>query len=268
MAVRPVIALPDARLKRLSAPVGRVDDAALALAADLVDTMRSSPACVGLAAPQIGVNVRAFVVDVSGHRKARSCHGEDVVLDLRPHWWFLAGPTAAVVVAVVLAVVVATKSWPDWAVLATLGLLIVAVAWFLARYARWATTNFVVTTDRLVFRSGVLAKQGKEIPLERVNDIAFRQSIFERIIGAGDLMIESAGERGQETFTDIPRPARVQNEIYRQMELTQSRAADRVAGRRELSVPEQLEKLDELRQRGIISQAEFDAKKAQLLDRM
>ena len=146
--------------------------------------------------------------------------------------------------------------------------LLVALVWFAGRYARWTTTNFVVTTDRLVFRSGVLAKQGKEIPLDRVNDIAYHQSIFERIIGAGDLMIESAGERGQETFTDIPRPARVQNEIYRQMELAQSRAADRMAGRRELSVPEQLEKLDELRQRGIISQAEFDAKKAQLLDRM
>jgi peptide deformylase len=51
------------------------------LAADLVDTMRSRPACVGLAAPQIGVGLRAFVVDVSGHRKARSCHGEVVLFD-------------------------------------------------------------------------------------------------------------------------------------------------------------------------------------------
>ena len=48
---------------------------AIALAVDLVDTMRASPACVGLAAPQIGVPLRAFVVDVTGHRKARSCHG-------------------------------------------------------------------------------------------------------------------------------------------------------------------------------------------------
>ena len=101
-----------------------------------------------------------------------------------------------------------------------------------------------------------------------MNDISFHQSLFERLLGAGDLVIESAGERGQQPFTDIPRPARVQNEIYRQIELAQSRSADRMSGRRELSVPEQLEKLDELRQRGVISQAEFDAKKAQLLDRM
>jgi hypothetical protein len=60
----------------------------------------------------------------------------------------------------------------------------------------------------------------------------------------------------------------VQNEIYRQIEASQTRDADRSAGRRELSIPEQIDKLDELRSRGVISQAEFDAKKAQLLDRM
>jgi len=60
---------------------GRVDAAALALGADLVDTMRATVACVGLAAPQIGVGLRAFVVDVTGHRKARSCHGELVLFD-------------------------------------------------------------------------------------------------------------------------------------------------------------------------------------------
>jgi peptide deformylase len=81
MAVRPVVVLPDPFLQRPSAKVGAVDSEAVALAADLVDTMRARPACVGLAAPQIGVSLRAFVVDVTGHRKARSCHGEVVLFD-------------------------------------------------------------------------------------------------------------------------------------------------------------------------------------------
>lgn len=81
MAVRPVVVLPDHRLKVPSQPVGRVDAAARALAVDLVDTMRSRPACVGLAAPQIGVQLRAFVLDVTGHRKAVTCHGEVVLFD-------------------------------------------------------------------------------------------------------------------------------------------------------------------------------------------
>ena len=81
MPVRPVLALPAARLTRASVPVGRIGDAARALATDLVDTMRSRPACVGLAAPQIDVGLRAFAIDVTGHRKARSCAGLVVLFD-------------------------------------------------------------------------------------------------------------------------------------------------------------------------------------------
>jgi peptide deformylase len=79
--VRPVLALPDHRVKQPSAPVAAIDGVARALAVDLVDTMRASPACVGLAAPQIGVLLRAFVIDVTGHKKARSCHGEVVLFN-------------------------------------------------------------------------------------------------------------------------------------------------------------------------------------------
>lgn len=93
MAVRPIVALPDHRLKVPSAPVVRVDDAARALAADMVDTMRSRPACVGLAAPQIGVALRAFVIDVTGHRKALTCHGEVVLFD--PEMVEASGPVLA-----------------------------------------------------------------------------------------------------------------------------------------------------------------------------
>jgi peptide deformylase len=81
VAVRPVLRLPEPVLKRRATEVGTVDDAARALARDLVDTMRASPACVGLAATQIGVALRAFVVDVTGHPKAWSCHGELVLFD-------------------------------------------------------------------------------------------------------------------------------------------------------------------------------------------
>ncbi len=81
MPVQPVLTLPDPFLQRPAAKVGTVDAAALALARDLLDTMRARPACVGLAAPQIGVGLRVFAIDVTGHRKARSCAGELVLFD-------------------------------------------------------------------------------------------------------------------------------------------------------------------------------------------
>jgi len=79
--VRPVLRLPDPVLSRPAETLGRLDDDARRLAVDLVDTMRASPGCVGLAAPQIGVGLRAFCIDITGHRKARSCHGTVVLLD-------------------------------------------------------------------------------------------------------------------------------------------------------------------------------------------
>ena len=77
----PVRLFPDPVLSGECAPVGELDDAAVALGRDLLDTMRASSHSVGVAAPQIGVSRRAFCVDVTGHPKARSCHGEVVLFD-------------------------------------------------------------------------------------------------------------------------------------------------------------------------------------------
>ena len=198
---------------------------------------------------------------------------EEIILDRSPHVWFLAKPFAATIGAFVIWAISADKINPDnrvngWITWLGFALFVVAAGWMGITYMKWVTTNFVLTTDRLIYRSGAISKHGKEIPLQRVNDITFHQTIFERMIGAGDLMIESGGEQGQERFSDVSRPVDVQNEIYRQMERTQARDMDRMAGRRELSVPEQIEKLNDLREKGVLNQAEFDAKKAQLLEKM
>ncbi len=188
--------------------------------------------------------------------------GEQVVVDLRPHWWFFAGPAALLVVSLVA--LIAARSAADWVILALVGVCLTALVWFAGRYARWATTSFAVTTDRVVYRAGVLAKHAIEIPLDRVNTIFASQSFLERLLGAGDLVIESAGEHGDEAFANISRPARVQNRIYAAIEADQQRrggpsspAADPI---------EQLDRLDDLRRRGVITEAEFQAKKAKLLE--
>ena len=79
MSVRPVLRYPATVLKRRAGEVGASPPAELS--DDLVDTMRASPATVGLAAPQIGVSLRAFALDVTGHRRATSSHGLVVLFD-------------------------------------------------------------------------------------------------------------------------------------------------------------------------------------------
>ena len=196
---------------------------------------------------------------------------EEVILDLRPHWWFFARQVLALVVAITLGVIALAADAPGEVSL-IFGLLIVAaLIWLGIRYVLWTTTNFVVTTDRLISRSGVLTRQGIEIPLERINTVFFRQNLWERFIRSGDLEIESAREQGSSQFSNIRRPLNVQNEIYRQMEGNENRKFDRV-GRNlsgtATSIPEQIEKLDELRRNGVLTEEEFEAKKAELLRRM
>ncbi len=197
---------------------------------------------------------------------------ETIVLDLRPHWIKLFSAMLFVVLAIA-ATAASTMLGGRFrfVTFALLAVLALAVAVLLVRYVRWTTTNFVVTTERLIHREGVVAKKGIEIPLDRVQTIRFNQSVLERLLGAGDLMIESAGETGQNTFTDIRKPNMVQQVVYREIEAYENRRADRMSAVRGtvvsagLTVPEQLEKLHQLLQQGAINPAEYQAQKARLL---
>jgi len=209
--------------------------------------------------------------------------GEDVALDLKPHWWYFSKQIFTGVPLFILLVVVPqipgsqdtlrSIVWWVWGIAA-----IAWAVWLAIKYFDWMFTYFVVTGDRVVYRTGVLAKKGVEIPLDRINNINFGQRVWERIIGAGDLAIESAGRDGQTVFSDVRHPDGVQQEIYRQMEGNAKKRASWTAGSSapapaappapEATVPEQLEKLADLRDKGVISQADFDAKKAELLERM
>ena len=195
---------------------------------------------------------------------------ETVELDLRPHWWFLVPRLSVLVLAVLLGIYAATTD-ASWFKGASGILVLVVLVWFGLRYAGWITTNFVVTSDRVIYRSGVLSKRGIEIPLDRINTVVFHQGPFERIIGAGDLEIESAGENPAR-FTDIRKPSIVQAEIYKQSEANENRKFDRVGANLEgavggggLSVAEQLEKLEGLRDRGAITEEQYEAQKTELL---
>jgi membrane protein YdbS with pleckstrin-like domain len=197
--------------------------------------------------------------------------GEEVVLDVRPQGWVLVprGLLALLVLAgAVAAQVAGVSSFAAWALVV---LLAVSLGWLVIGYLRWITTSFVLTTDRLVHRSGILSRHSREIPLEHLSDISYRQRLLERVVGIGDLVLESAGRDSTETFVGLPRPARIQREIHRQLELGRLRAAAGAGGGSGypvLTIPEQIEQLAGLARRGVLTDAEFQAKKAELLDRL
>jgi membrane protein YdbS with pleckstrin-like domain len=192
--------------------------------------------------------------------------GEEVVVDVRPHWWYLSGPAAVLVVVIAGSIAVVVASVPSWVGWVALVALIVAAGWLVIRYTRWVTTRLVVTTSRIIERQGIVARRGREIPLTALTNIGYHQTIFDRMIGAGDVVIESAGRDGQETFPDLPHPGVIHNEIYKQMEIARGIRSGPATPAQ--SIGNQIEQLDQLRRRGLITEAEFEAKKTQLLDRL
>jgi uncharacterized membrane protein YdbT with pleckstrin-like domain len=194
---------------------------------------------------------------------------EVIESQFRPHWSGILREGLIVLIAIAVAVVLLIFFNLHYAVyLALAGLVLVLVAGGLIR---WASTHHVITNERLIYRAGFIAKQGTEIPLEVIQNVAFNQTIFERIFGTGDLMIESAGTHGQTRYRDIPNPEGVQSLIYRMREIRISDVesgnaarADRGLGEGE-STASQLEKLARLHDQGRLTDAEFEAEKAKLL---
>lgn len=201
---------------------------------------------------------------------------EDVVVDMHPHWITMV-PISMLLGGVVLGGLVVFVNAGDgsgWLALRVLiGLTVLAtLIGFAQRYAKWATTEFVVTNERVISRQGVVAKKGIEIPLDRINTVFFNQTAFERLTRSGNLGIESAGEGGRQTFTNIRRPNKVQAEIYAQKEAFEDARLERIGtasrGGGSADIPSQIAQLDELRRAGAITDHEFESKKAELLRRM
>jgi hypothetical protein len=224
--------------------------------------------------------------------------GEQVVVELRPHWSALgwAIPAVAGALSATIAAVVAWPSAPVGVGEALLGLVALSVLWLGARLLRWSRTWFVITTTRLVQRSGVLRRRGFEIRLVRENEISYEQSLLGHLIGAGKLCIEVGGERGLVCFDHVRKPAAVAGVLHEQIDAAaedladspSSRGPGEAAPRRRWrqrdwgeddtpptgtllsgggsgSLSRRLVELDDLRRRGLLTEDEFAEQKARLL---
>lgn len=197
---------------------------------------------------------------------------ESAAVDLHPHWSHFFRPVVALLIAIAVGVLTPILFGPGtwgrnvfgWLVIAA---ILTSSVWTVARYIGWVTSHFVVTNYRIIYRTGWLRKHGIDIPLDRVNNVVISQSLTERVIGAGDLLIESAGESGQQRFQDIRAPMRVQNQIYAQIQIDKQshrRSEQTVAPNSD--VASQLERLEGLLDRGTLTREEFESQKRRLLN--
>ena len=182
---------------------------------------------------------------------------EEIVAAFRPHWMAIILPTLISIlsVAAIIAVAVSVEAPELWYVV--LGVLLIWLVVALPRWIAWWFTHYVVTNERVIVRRGFIARQGKEIPLEVINDVAFSQTVIERLLRSGDLLIESAGEQGQSRYSDIPDPEGVQALIYRQRE------ARMLGLQGTQTAVEQLDMLAKLHRDGVLTDEELADEEAE-----
>ena len=155
---------------------------------------------------------------------------EEIVRHLHPHWltvfwpvvWFLLIVGAASFGAALI---------PVGQQQGLLRLLVVALAVILVLalvvvpVLRWRTTHYVITSHRLLFREGILARRGRDIGLSRITDVSYHQSVWERLINSGTLTIESAGDSGATVLKQIPDSDGVQQLLNHMIEEDADRRA-------------------------------------------
>ena len=140
-------------------------------------------------------------------------HDEVLVLDLHPHWWRFVKPV--VVIIATLAALANTHRIPndflkDLALIIAQVLAVLAVLNLALQTLKWYRTHFVLTSQRVIFQSGVIARTRIDISLHKINVVNFHQNIFERLINAGDIIIEAGTEEGVETIIGVRDPQNVQ----------------------------------------------------------
>jgi membrane protein YdbS with pleckstrin-like domain len=156
--------------------------------------------------------------------------GERFVLRLHPHWKTLLRPFVLLVLIVAVAVVVlvvlpAGRNLAIARIAIGAVALVAAIIWVGIPLLRWKTTSYELTTRRLRLRAGILTRTGRDFPLVRISDVSFSHGLIDRLVGAGRLVVESAGEHGQLVLNEIPQVEHVQATLFQLVQDEQERLA-------------------------------------------
>jgi len=244
---------------------------------------------------------------------------EELLAEMHPHWIFLFGPlfTSVAVWAGIIVLLVLWRNPPGWTNYPILILALVPGLWLLGRFVRWKSYDVALTSTRILVRQGIMGRDTVQLRLQRIVEVNIRQSLLERVLQTGSLVIDVQGDDDTLTLEYMRKPAVVQRVINSQIneivgggqreavpedlrpqephphrhrdrdQVAEERAEDHdtppfgvesppaitpagaSGGKAEPSeIRDRLIELDELRQRGIISEDEFAAKKSELLGRI
>jgi len=151
-----------------------------------------------------------------GYPKSLLSDGEEVSFILRPHWRAILLPIVWSLLVIggfgLIVYYVWDVTWLRSVLLVVMGVFIIVT--FLTPFLRWLTTQYVFTNRRIIIRSGLISKRGRDVPLSKVNNVSFSVTVLGRILNYGSLQIDSANEDQPLTIEDVPSVERIQRRVY------------------------------------------------------
>lgn len=197
---------------------------------------------------------------------------EQIVVRTRQHWMVLAGAFVGnfVLAAIIVLVAGIGMAFVGPLALVVLVALLYPLIAFLQRFLDWYNEEYLVTNRRVIQAEGVINKHVIDSSLEKVNDVVLTQTVIGRLLGFGDIEILTASEIGVNKLHTIGNPVKFKTEMLNQKEALGNDEhfghPNMVEGAHD--VPGLIAELDELRKQGVLTEAEFQQKKAQLLAKM
>jgi len=193
---------------------------------------------------------------------------EQIVLETHQHWFVLFGKIflELLLIALLIGGSLALSAFYPAAIYG-LGLVIVPLVGMFSDILVWRNKAYVVTNRRVIQIAGVFDKEVVDSSLEKVNDVKMSQSFFGRMFGYGDIEILTASELGVNMFHEIANPVEFKTAMLNAKEKL---GFDEMGAevRHMSDIPTLISRLDDLRKRGVLSEAEFQKKKAELLAKM
>jgi uncharacterized membrane protein YdbT with pleckstrin-like domain len=198
--------------------------------------------------------------------------GEKLILEIRPHWFTLVTPFLIMLLGLVLGGALAASS------VGNVGLLIALpfIGYFVYKMVDRNNNIWAVTNLRVIDEYGIFSDNTKESQLEKINNVTYNQTFFGKIFGYGDVQIQTAAEVGATTYFMVQQPKELKDTITQMQEeykgyhikLQANELANAIfAGQQnhKTDVASVIEKLFDLKQRGILTEEEFQVQKAKAL---
>jgi uncharacterized membrane protein YdbT with pleckstrin-like domain len=143
---------------------------------------------------------------ISGRRLAAD---ERVVAFTRAHWKRLVAPVAILIgtcgVTGFLLAAAVSKAGPVMARLVLAAGILVVCFFTLRPFLRWLTTSYTVTNRRIILRSGIVRRSGRDVSLQRIGDVSYARGLLDRVLGCGTLVIWDPGDSSRSQLVDVPR---------------------------------------------------------------